>query len=53
MSNQTSSISSEEQAQIDQFELESKIHARRIRFKAGDVRILNIRKFVGTQPNET
>jgi hypothetical protein len=45
--------SPEEQAQIDQFELESKIHARKIRFKAGDVRILNIKSFVGQQPNET
>jgi hypothetical protein len=50
MSNQQ--LSPEEQAQVDEFELEAKKHARKIRFKDGDVRTLRIKMFVGQQPNE-
>jgi hypothetical protein len=51
MSNQQ--LSPEEQAQVDEFELEAKKHARKIRFKEGDVKTLRIKRFAGQEPNET
>jgi hypothetical protein len=48
----TTELTPEEQAQVDEFELEVRKQARKIRFKDGDKRTLDIRRYMGQQPNE-
>jgi hypothetical protein len=48
----TTQLTPEEQAQIDEFELEMRKQARKIRFKDGEKRTLDVKRYVGQQPND-